>query len=83
MSCPYRTQTRPSLLSRAATPFITELEALLHGSFPNPGDADKVRQMFLDALETDGLGVGARLLDGKVHFTYPIVILCSDGVGPA
>jgi SAM-dependent methyltransferase len=61
----------------------TDLEDLLRGSFPNPGDADKVRQMFLDALETDGLGVGARRLDGKIRFTYPIVILCSDGVVPA
>lgn len=56
----------------------TELEDLLRGSFPNPGDADKVRQMFLDALETDGLGVGARLQEGKIRFTYPIVILCAD-----
>jgi ubiquinone/menaquinone biosynthesis C-methylase UbiE len=52
-----------------------ELEQVLQGSFPNPGDADKVRQIFQADLEANGLGLGAHLRDDKIHFAYPIAIL--------
>jgi ubiquinone/menaquinone biosynthesis C-methylase UbiE len=52
-----------------------ELEQVLQGSFPNPGDADRVRQLFEDDLGTNHLGLGARRKDGQIHFAYPIVIM--------
>lgn len=52
-----------------------ELEQVLQGSFPNPGDADRVRQLFVDDLGTNCLGLGADRRDDKIHFAYPIVIL--------
>ena len=52
-----------------------ELEDTLRRSFPNPGDGDKVRQMFVDSLTTDGLGVNAQRRGDKIYFAYPIVIL--------
>lgn len=52
-----------------------KLEQVLQGSFPNPGDADRVRQLFQDDLDTNRLGLGACRKDGQIHFAYPIVIL--------
>jgi ubiquinone/menaquinone biosynthesis C-methylase UbiE/8-oxo-dGTP pyrophosphatase MutT (NUDIX family) len=51
------------------------LEPVLKGSFPNPGDADKIRQLFEDDLGVDRLGLGVHRKDGNIHFAYPIVIL--------
>ncbi len=48
-----------------------ELEEQLAASFPNPGDADRIRQLFRDDLGHDRLGVGARLEDRKIRFAYP------------
>ena len=48
-----------------------ELEAQLANSFPNPGDADRIREIFRDEPECDTLGVNARRAAGKTYFTYP------------
>lgn len=55
-----------------------ELEPLLARSFPNPGDADKVRQIFADDLGVDRLGVGAHRKDGSIHFAFPLVLLVGE-----
>jgi ubiquinone/menaquinone biosynthesis C-methylase UbiE len=34
-----------------------ELEQVLQGSFPNPGDADRVRQIFIEDLDVNRLGL--------------------------
>ena len=52
-----------------------ELEQVLQRSFPNPGDADKIRQMFVDDLGVNRLGVGANVREGIIHYAYPIVVL--------
>jgi SAM-dependent methyltransferase len=52
-----------------------ELENLLKGSFPNPGDADRIRHLFAESLGEDGLGVNARCVDGRTFLSYPIFIL--------
>lgn len=56
----------------------SELDDTLNRSFPNHGDADRIRQIFLDALENDGLGMHVRRENGKVRFAYPIVILVAE-----
>jgi hypothetical protein len=53
------------------------LEELLARSFPNPGDADRIRQTFAEDIGVDRLGVGARRRDGAIHFAFPIVVVVS------
>jgi ubiquinone/menaquinone biosynthesis C-methylase UbiE len=53
----------------------TELEALLAASFPHPGDAERVRQTFVDDLGVNRLGLGASRRDEAIHFAFPIVLL--------
>ena len=57
-----------------------EVEDLLQRSFPNPGDADEIRQIFVEAQDNDGLGMDVRRQGDKIRFAYPIAILCSDGL---
>ena len=52
----------------------SELEKQLAASFPNPGDADRIRAMFEADLEVDAMGVGAHRRDNAIHFAYPILI---------
>ena len=51
------------------------LEELLARSFPNPGDADRIRLTFADDIGVDRLGVGAHRRAGAIHFAFPIVVL--------
>jgi ubiquinone/menaquinone biosynthesis C-methylase UbiE len=51
------------------------LEELLARSFPNPGDADRVRQTFADDIGVDRLGVGAHRRGGAIHFAFPVVVI--------
>jgi ubiquinone/menaquinone biosynthesis C-methylase UbiE len=55
-----------------------ELEDLLRRSFPNHGDADTIRQIFLESLDNDSLGMDTCRQGGKIRFAYPIAALCSD-----
>ncbi len=51
------------------------LELLLSGSFPNPGDAERVRQIIVDDEGRDELGLGVQRIDGDFHFAFPIAVL--------
>ena len=52
-----------------------DLEDLLASSFPNPGDADKVRHLFQEDLSVTRMGVDAYCKEGRIHFFFPIVIV--------
>jgi ubiquinone/menaquinone biosynthesis C-methylase UbiE len=52
-----------------------EMEQVLQRSFPNPGDADRIRKMFVDDLDVNRLGVGAARRGESIHYAYPIVVL--------
>jgi SAM-dependent methyltransferase len=54
-----------------------ELEGLLTRSFPNPGDAEKIRRTFEDALADDALGMSVRRADGTIRFGYPVAVLAA------
>lgn len=54
-----------------------ELESLLQRSFPEAGNADRIRKMFEDSLVDDSLGMGTRRKNGRIVFAYPIAILAS------
>jgi hypothetical protein len=55
-----------------------EVERLLQGSFPDPGDDAKIREMFRASLEDDRLGVGARRDGDTIRFAYPVAVLVAD-----
>ena len=55
-----------------------EVEDLLRRSFPNPGDADEIRRMFVESLDNDGLGMDTHRQGNKIGLAYPIAVLCSD-----
>ena len=54
----------------------SELEGLLERSFPEPGDAEKIRRRFIDSLDGDRLGLGTRRrANGEIVFAYPVAVL--------
>ena len=61
--------------------FELELEALLQASFPQSGDATRVRELIEADVGADDLGIGVHRFDGAVHFAYPIAI--AVGTKPA
>ncbi len=52
-----------------------EVEGLLERSFPAPGDAAVIRQMFAESLADDGLGMQTRREGDKIVGVYPIAVL--------
>jgi hypothetical protein len=54
-----------------------ELDGLLSRSFPNPGDAERVRALFEASLEDDRLGIPVRREGERVHLAYPVVVLAA------
>lgn len=53
------------------------LDDLLGGSFPNPGDEERIRALFDEeaAAGTDQLGVSARREGEAIQITYPVLVL--------
>jgi len=56
----------------------SEMEALIARSFPNPGDDEKLRVLFRASLADDALGIQTRLVDGKIHYGFPVAVLVAD-----
>lgn len=55
----------------------SELEGLLARSFPAAGDAERIRQMFVESLADDGLGMGTHRRGDEIRFAYPVAVLVS------
>lgn len=55
----------------------SELEDLLSRSFPQEGDADRIRKIFVDSIATDALDLNTRREDGKIYFGFPVAVLVS------
>ena len=53
----------------------SELEELLSRSFPNEGDANRLRKIFADSIADDALGLNTRWENGKIHYGFPVAIL--------
>lgn len=51
------------------------VEQQLTGMFPNPGDDEKIRQIYTDNLTTDTLGMGVYKRGETIHFHYPTMII--------
>jgi ubiquinone/menaquinone biosynthesis C-methylase UbiE len=58
-------------------PLEMDLENLLSSSFPEPGNADRIRALFDQEIRsgTDRLGVSARRAEDRVLITYPVLVL--------
>jgi ubiquinone/menaquinone biosynthesis C-methylase UbiE len=54
-----------------------ELENLLRRSFPNPGDDDKIREIFRTSARDNRLGIPIRLEGGQLHYAYPVAVLAA------
>jgi ubiquinone/menaquinone biosynthesis C-methylase UbiE len=55
----------------------SDLESLLGRSFPLPGDADRIRQLFAASIEDDRLGIPIRRDGDQIHYAYPVAVLVS------
>jgi ubiquinone/menaquinone biosynthesis C-methylase UbiE len=56
----------------------SDLESLLGRSFPLPGDADKIRQIFAASVEDDRLGIPLEREGDTIHYAYPVAVLVSS-----
>ena len=65
------------LLDKANFSLTMELEDLLGGSFPKPGDGEKIRALFEEDIREgkDRLGVAARREEGVIQLSYPIAVI--------
>ena len=57
-----------------------ELERLLQSSFPNPGDKDKIRRLFIEDVQKNMLGVNSHYVGREIHFTYPASMIIAQNV---
>jgi ubiquinone/menaquinone biosynthesis C-methylase UbiE len=55
-----------------------ELESVLQRSFPEEGNAEKVRALIRQAVENDEMGIHAHQQGDRIKFTYPIAVLVSE-----
>ncbi|HVY05395.1 MAG TPA: methyltransferase domain-containing protein [Burkholderiales bacterium] len=54
-----------------------ELENLLGRSFPNPGDDDKIREIFRTSSRDDRLGIPIRIEGERINYAYPVAVLAA------
>jgi len=65
------------------TPTITtyrmegEMEDLLARSFPDEGNADRLRKIFADSIPTDALDLNTNQKNGKIYYSFPVAVLVS------
>jgi hypothetical protein len=55
-----------------------DLERLLQSSFPNSGDKDKIRQLFIEDIQNNILGVNSHYRGTEIHFTYPTSMIIAQ-----
>jgi hypothetical protein len=55
-----------------------ELEDLMSRSFPNEGDADRVRRIYADSIDEDTLDLNTRRADGKILYSLPVAVLVAE-----
>jgi SAM-dependent methyltransferase len=56
----------------------SDLESLLARSFPLPGDADKIREIFTASLGDDRLGIPLARDGERLRYSYAVCILVAD-----
>ena len=64
-----------------STPEVTgyrmegEMEDLLSRSFPNEGDADRLRHIFADSIADNALDLNTRREKEKIYYSFPVAVL--------
>jgi ubiquinone/menaquinone biosynthesis C-methylase UbiE len=65
---------------REAFRLENELEDLLGRSFPEAGDAARLRQIYADSLEDDALGIAIRRDGDKLRFGFPVSVVVGQPI---
>lgn len=52
-----------------------EMEDLLSRSFPNEGDAERLRRIYTESIDEDTLDLNTRRTDGKIFYSLPVAVL--------
>lgn len=52
-----------------------DIEDLLARSFPNEGDADRLRRIYADSIDEDTLDLNTRRAEGKIFYSLPVAVL--------
>ena len=52
-----------------------ELEDLMSRSFPNEGDADRVRKIYAESISDNALDLNTRRADGTIYYSLPVAVL--------
>ena len=52
-----------------------EMEQQLKASFPNPGDDERIREMFRADLKVDQMGIHVHSVGGEIRFAVPILVV--------
>jgi ubiquinone/menaquinone biosynthesis C-methylase UbiE len=55
-----------------------ELEDLLSRSFPNPGDEERIRKVFIESIAENALDLNTRMEQGKVYYSFPVAVMVSQ-----
>ena len=55
-----------------------ELESFLGRSFPKEGDADRIRHMFEESVDSDALGLSAIQREGRIYFSLPVMTIAAS-----
>ena len=55
-----------------------ELEDLLSRSFPNEGDANRLRKIYADSIASDSLDLNTRQENGKIYYSLPVAVLVAQ-----
>lgn len=55
----------------------SDLEGLLSRSFPDPGDADRIRAIFSDAVADDALDLQTRREGDRILVGYPVAVMAA------
>lgn len=65
-------------LQRGSYKVEMELEKQLRASFPNPGDDEKIRNIFRNDIGVNLLGMDVHWVGKEIHFSYPISIYAGE-----
>src|SRR6185312_6990246 len=55
-----------------------ELEDLLARSFPNEGDADRLRRIYADSIDDDTLDLNTRRVERQIFYSLPVAVLVTS-----
>jgi ubiquinone/menaquinone biosynthesis C-methylase UbiE len=56
----------------------SEIEDLLSRSFPNEGDADRLRKIYAESISNNALDLNTRQENGKIFYSMPVAVLVAQ-----